>query len=68
MRSFIVRLWHPLDPTDPARGLRGTVVHVSTGRSSVFADGAALLEFLQAELEPFEEAATTDPHDSEEAP
>ena len=63
MRSFIVRLWHPLDPSDPARGLRGTVTHVSTGRSATFADGTALLEFLQREQQSFEGAA---PHDADD--
>ena len=57
MRSFIVRLWHPLGPADPARGLRGTVVHVSSGRSATFADGAALLAFLQREQEALDTAA-----------
>lgn len=66
MRSFIVRLWHPLDHADPARGLRGTVVHVGSGRSATFADATGLLEFLQREQESFGEAATHLPDDAKE--
>jgi hypothetical protein len=66
MRSFIVRLWQPADPADPARGIRGTVMHVRTGRSAVFADEAGLLAFLEAETRANEEAAGKDPDDSKE--
>lgn len=59
MRSFIVRLWHPLDLADPARGLRGTVVHVGSGRSAVFTDAATLLAFLQQEQEALRGAVDT---------
>ena len=60
MRSFIVRLWHPSDAADPARGLRGTVVHVGSGRSAVFSNAAALLDFLRDEQESPGEGATDD--------
>jgi hypothetical protein len=46
MQAFIVRVWTPRDGDEIPGGVRGTAVHLASGREVRFADGAALIEFL----------------------
>jgi hypothetical protein len=47
MQAFIVRVWTPRDGDEIPSGVRGTAVHLASGREIRFADGAALIEFLR---------------------
>lgn len=48
MEAFVVRLWSPAEGWEPV--LRGTALHVASGATAVFADAAALVEFLTTGL------------------
>ena len=45
METFVVRVWKP-DGDEHLRGMRGTAVHVSSGRSLTFTEETALIRFL----------------------
>ena len=45
MDTFLVRVWRP-DSEERPEGLRGTVVHLRSGREVTFTDPAALVRFL----------------------
>lgn len=45
MESFIVRVWEPGGSESP-EGLRGTAVHLPSGRALTFAEPGALIDFL----------------------
>jgi hypothetical protein len=45
MDTFLVRVWRP-DGEERPEGLRGTAVHLSSGREVTFTDPAALVRFL----------------------
>jgi hypothetical protein len=65
MDTFLVRVWRP-DGEERPEGLRGTAVHLSSGREVTFTEPAALVSFLasagssQGDLAP---AATIDRDD-----
>jgi hypothetical protein len=46
MQAFIVRVWTPRDGDESPAGLRGTAVHLASGREVRFAEAAALIRFL----------------------
>ena len=47
-QTFVVRLWEPSEPAwGTAKGLRGVVEHVQSGRSVAFGDEGGLLAFLR---------------------
>ena len=43
--TLLVRVWRP-DGEERSEGLRGTAVHLSTGRAVTFTEPAALVSFL----------------------
>jgi hypothetical protein len=45
MESFIVRVWEPGGSESP-EGVRGTAVHLPSGRELTFSDARTLIEFL----------------------
>ena len=45
MDTFLVRVWRP-DGEERPEGLRGTAVHLSSGREVTFTEPAALVTFL----------------------
>jgi hypothetical protein len=45
MDTFLVRVWRP-DGEERSEGLRGTAVHVSSGREVTFTEPEALVSFL----------------------
>jgi hypothetical protein len=45
MDTFLVRVWRP-DGGERSEGLRGTAVHVSSGREVTFTEPEALVSFL----------------------
>jgi hypothetical protein len=45
MDTFLVRVWRP-DDDDRLEGLRGTAVHLSSGRAVTFTKPDALVSFL----------------------
>lgn len=45
MDTFLVRVWRP-DEEDRLEGLRGTAVHLSSGRAVTFTKPDALVSFL----------------------
>ena len=45
MEAFLVKVWRS-GADEPYDGLRGTVVHLASGRILTFADPTSLLEFL----------------------
>jgi hypothetical protein len=45
METFVVRVWKP-EGAEPALGLRGTALHLSSGASLTFTDAQALIRFL----------------------
>ena len=45
MDTFLVRVWRP-DGEERSEGLRGTAVHVSSGREVTFTEPGALVSFL----------------------
>ena len=45
MDTFLVRVWRP-DGEERPEGLRGTAVHLRSGREVTFTDPAALVRFL----------------------
>ena len=45
MDTFLVRVWNP-DGYERLEGLRGTAVHLSSGRELTFTEPAALVSFL----------------------
>ncbi len=45
MDAFLVRVWKP-DGDERPEGLRGTAVHLSSGREVTFTQPAALVSFL----------------------
>ncbi len=55
MEAFLVKVWKA-GAGDPYDGLRGTVVHLASGRILAFAEPDSLLDFLNdapdAEVEP----------------
>jgi hypothetical protein len=46
MQAFIVRVWTPREGHQPPPGLRGTAVHLASGREIRFAEAASLIRFL----------------------
>jgi len=58
MKTFVVRLFVPVDPEPPqASGtLRGLVEEIGAGRRASFADGHELLAFLAAAGSAHQEA------------
>jgi hypothetical protein len=68
MDTFLVRVWRP-DGEERPEGLRGTAVHVSSGREVTFTEPAALVTFLADAGGSAGEAAAAqriDRHDLEE--
>ena len=45
MEAFLVKVWKA-GADEPCDGLRGTVVHLASGRLLAFAEPVSLLEFL----------------------
>ncbi len=45
MDTFLVRVWRP-DGEERPEGLRGTAVHLSSGREVTFTEPQALVRFL----------------------
>ena len=45
METFVVRVWKP-DGDERLHGVRGTAVHVNSGRSLTFTEETALIRFL----------------------
>ena len=50
MEAFLVRVWRS-GADEPYDGLRGTVVHLGSGRQLTFSEPASLLEFLNGTAE-----------------
>ncbi len=48
MEAFLVKVWKAGagEPYDGIDGLRGTVVHLASGRTLAFSEPASLLDFL----------------------
>ena len=51
MEAFLVKVWTP-GAADVGSGLRGTVVHLPTGRLLAFTEPSSLIDFLTATSEP----------------
>ncbi|MEO8897322.1 MAG: hypothetical protein ABI352_07015 [Candidatus Dormibacter sp.] len=45
METFLVRIWTP-DGEERSEGMRGTAVHLSSGRSVTYTHAEALISFL----------------------
>jgi hypothetical protein len=52
MVTFVVRAWIPGEGQDGAPELKGTVEHIESGATAIFASEAALLGFMRAHLDP----------------
>lgn len=48
MVTFVVRLWDSAEPAQAAEPLRGTALHVASGRTTSFVGVDALLAFFAA--------------------
>lgn len=46
MITFVVRLWDSAEPVQAAEPLRGTVLHVASGKTTPFVGVAKLLAFF----------------------
>ncbi|HEU4450417.1 MAG TPA: hypothetical protein VFR63_10620 [Gaiellaceae bacterium] len=51
MVTFVVRLWESAEPAPAAEPLRGTALHVASGRTTSFVGVEELLAFLTAARE-----------------
>ena len=54
MEAFLVKVWTP-GAADVGSGLRGTVVHLPTGRLLAFTEPSSLIDFLTTTSVPASE-------------